>query len=137
MLNIRKALAILRQLRVGRTVECGWVADGSNDATKCAIGVNVGVQASKTGIVIRVAGLNVKTRKPVLIDKLIRRINWRLSADIVRLILGAMFAQDRLPSSGRMLSTPVSIDDTNRIIRAVRQSFNVEFSPIYQTEFVW
>ena len=136
MLNIRKALAILRQLRIGRTVECGWIADGSAHESKCAIGVCVGVQASKTGIVIRVAGLHAKTRQPVMQDRFIRRINWKLSADVVRLILGAMFAQDRL-SSGRMLATPVSVGDTNRIIRAVRQAFDVEFLPVYQTEIVW
>ena len=130
MLSIRKALAILRQLRIGRTVECGWIADGSAHESKCAIGVCIGVQASRTGIVLRIAGLHAKTRQPVMQDRLIRRINWKLSADVVRLILGAMFAQDRLPS-GRMLSTPVSIGDTNRTIRQVRQGYPVRFSPEY------
>ena len=103
MLNVRKALACLRQLRIGRTVECGWIADGSSDPTKCAIGVCIGVQASRTGIVLRIAGLHARTRQPVTIDKLVRRINWRLSADVVRLILGSALLPTKVMTNMRQI----------------------------------
>lgn len=118
MLSVRKAIAILRQLRIGKRLACGWIADGSNDESKCAWGVLQAIEPSKTGLCLRIAGVNVKTGKPVLIDKLIRRINWRISAAIVSLILSVECLPMSREGDGRINVTDVR--EIRTIVRTIR-----------------
>jgi hypothetical protein len=74
MIHCRKALAILRQLRIGMTEAIGWIGDGS--AAKVAWGMLQSVVASRNGI-----ALSIITTTGT------RRINWRIPAALATIVL--------------------------------------------------